>query len=582
MKSSDYWKQRFTQLERSQTASSAKTSAEVQELYNSAKAEIENRLYAWYGRLAANNGVSMSEARRLLKADELDEFHWSVQQYIKRGKECAVNNQKWFKELENASAKFHITRLEALETNLKANFEILAAQKDGLVSEAVKDAYRTGYYQSCFEVQRGFNVGFDIGAIDEGALNKLIRKPWAADGYNFSERIWRDKTKLINLMHSELTRSVMLGSSPDKAVKAISKAMDTSLYNAKRLVMTENSYFHALGEQEMYSEFGFDKYEVVAAFDASRKTCELCADMDGKVFLTKDFAPGLNANPFHPNCHCTTIPYFDDDEDEVRFTRLADGKGAEVPSDMRYEEWKREFVTGRSNSEIVNSLEKDVEKSLDISGESGIIETGLNMSANSQKSPDFAKYTVVDNLSGVEELKKYILNELKVPADMVKIDKLRNVQVAKPFVECLKKIQNECGLKMPGIIATDIIEGDECCIASFKPSENMLYISSRFFNSEEALLDTLREWADNDIMPKQCRTIQYIAEHEAAHIRIPYDVIVAEEARKIFRKRKLSNDNDTRISEYFADAVAIFRTSKNPDANVVKAIEYLRERGVVI
>lgn len=346
MKSSDYWKQRFTQLERSQTASSAKTSAEVQELYNSAKSEIENRLYAWYGRLAANNGVSMSEARRLLKADELDEFHWSVQQYIKRGKECAVNNQKWFEELENASAKFHIAHLEALETNLKANFEILAAQKDGLVSEAVKDAYRTGYYQSCFEVQRGFNVGFDIGAIDEDALNKLIRKPWAADGYNFSERIWRDKTKLINLMHSELTRSVMLGSSPEKAVKAISKAMDTSLYNAKRLVMTENSYFHALGEQEMYSEFGFDKYEVVAAFDASRKTCELCAEMDGKVFLTKDFAPGVNANPFHPNCHCTSVPYFDDDEDDLRFTRLADGKGSEVPSEMRYEEWKREFANG--------------------------------------------------------------------------------------------------------------------------------------------------------------------------------------------------------------------------------------------
>lgn len=357
MKSSDYWKQRFTQLERSQTASSAKASAEVQELYSSAKSEIENRLYAWYGRLAANNGVSMSEARRLLKADELDEFHWSVQQYIKRGKECAVNNQKWFKELENASAKFHITRLEALETNLNANFEILAAQKDGIVSDAVKDAYRTGYYKSCFGVQRGFNVGFDIGTIDEDALNRLIRKPWAVDGYNFSERIWRDKTKLINLTHSELTRSVMLGSSPDKAVKAISKAMDTSLYNAKRLVMTENSYFHALGEQEMYSEFGFDKYEVVAAFDASRKTCELCADMDGKVFLTKDFAPGLNANPFHPNCHCTTVPYFDDDEDDVRFTRLADGKGEYVPSNIRYGEWKKRFVEeGLGENKTQNSI----------------------------------------------------------------------------------------------------------------------------------------------------------------------------------------------------------------------------------
>lgn len=121
------------------------------------------------------------------------------------------------------------------------------------MSEAVKGAYKTGYYKSCFEIQRGFNVGFDIGQIDEDKLEKLIRKPWAADGYNFSERIWRDKNKLLNLAHQEITKSAMLGSSPDKAIKAIAQAMGTSEFNARRLVMTESSYFHALGEKKMYS-----------------------------------------------------------------------------------------------------------------------------------------------------------------------------------------------------------------------------------------------------------------------------------------------------------------------------------------
>lgn len=61
--------------------------------------------------------------------------------------------------------------------------------------------------------------------------------------------------------------------------------------------------------------------------------------MDGKIFLTRDFEPGLNANPFHPNCHCTTVPYFDDfNEGEERFARGKDGKGYYVPSDIRYSE----------------------------------------------------------------------------------------------------------------------------------------------------------------------------------------------------------------------------------------------------
>lgn len=73
-------------------------------------------------------------------------------------------------------------------------------------------------------------MGFDIGQIDEDKLEKLIRKPWAADGYNFSERIWRDKNKLLNLTHQEITKSAMLGCSPDRAIKAIAQAMGTPVF----------------------------------------------------------------------------------------------------------------------------------------------------------------------------------------------------------------------------------------------------------------------------------------------------------------------------------------------------------------
>ena len=83
-------------------------------------------------------------------------------------------------------------------------------------------------------------------------------------------------------------------------------------------------------------------------------------------------------------------------------------------------------------------------------------------------------------------------------------------------------------------------------------------------------------------MPKQCTTIQYLAEHEAAHMRIPDSVIRNEEATKIWKKRKLFNDNDSDIYEYYADVVAIYKTSSKYDKNIQNAIDYLIKEGVKI
>ena len=46
-------------------------------------------------------------------ANELEEFKWTLSDYIKHGQESALNGQ-WIKQLENASAKFHISKYQAM------------------------------------------------------------------------------------------------------------------------------------------------------------------------------------------------------------------------------------------------------------------------------------------------------------------------------------------------------------------------------------------------------------------------------------------------------------------------------------
>ncbi|MCO8743996.1 phage head morphogenesis protein, partial [Clostridioides difficile] len=132
MKHKDYWRKRFEQLEEAQNNKSVKYYLELEKQYKLAINSIEKDILAWYNRFAKNEGISLLEAKKLLNTRELEEFKWSVEEYIKYGKENAIN-QKWMKELENASARVHITRLEALKLQIQQQVEVLYGNElDGI------------------------------------------------------------------------------------------------------------------------------------------------------------------------------------------------------------------------------------------------------------------------------------------------------------------------------------------------------------------------------------------------------------------------------------------------------------------
>ena len=339
-----YWKKRFEALEAASNKYGIETYRKIEPAFDSAFRQIESEITLWYERLAKNNGVTMQEARQWLNANELKEFQWDVQEYIKYGRENAIN-QQWIKELENASAKYHISRLEALKVRTQQAVEVAFGNELDEVDAMVKKIFTNDYYHSIYEMQKGFNIGWEIGQIDERKLEKIVSSPWATDGKHFSERIWNSRTQLVSELHNQLTRTCILGKPPDDAIKAISKKFNTSKNQAGRLVMTEQAYFHSVAQQEAFKELDVEEFEVVATLD--NLTSEICQEMDGKHFPMKDYEPGVTAPPFHPWCRSVTVPYFDDDFDVgERAARDEDGKTYYVPADMTYPEWKQAMVDG--------------------------------------------------------------------------------------------------------------------------------------------------------------------------------------------------------------------------------------------
>lgn len=346
MKNSDYWKQRFTQLEEAQNGMGADAYAEIERQYRKAQKELEGQISAWYQRFANNNGITMQEARSWLTGKDLKEFKWSVQEYIQHGEESALTGQ-WVKELENASAKFHISKLEALKIHTEESLQQMFAKQNGTLTDTLGSVFQSGYYHTAYELQHGFGIGFDIAVVDQSYLEKVLSKPWAVDGYNFSERIWNNKEKLISEIHTELSRNIMTGGDPQKAIDAIAKKMNTSKNNAGRLVMTEEAYFSSAAQQECFADLGVEEYEIVATLDSH--TSDICQSLDGQHFPMKDYEPGVTAPPFHVNCRSTTAPYFDENFGQIGSRAARDeetGKIYYVPEDMKYQDWKTAFVDG--------------------------------------------------------------------------------------------------------------------------------------------------------------------------------------------------------------------------------------------
>lgn len=350
MKNSEYWKLRFEQLEQAQNGQGAAAFAEIEKQYKEAQKQIEGQIARWYQRFADNNGITLAQARQYLKGAALKEFQWDVQDYIKYGQDNALMGG-WMKELENASAKYHISKLEALKIQTQQSLEVMFSKQMGTVTGAMGDIFESGYYHTAYELQKGFNIGWDIAGLDQSQIEKVLSKPWAVDGKNFSERIWTNKEKLISELHGELTQNIMLGADPQKAIDSLAKKMNTSKQNAGRLIMTEEAYFSSAAQRDCFNELDVEQYEIVATLDSH--TSDICRSLDRKHFPMKDFQAGVTAPPFHVYCRSTTVPYFDEDFGDIGERAARDeetGKTYYIPDDMNYEDWKQTFVDGGDKS----------------------------------------------------------------------------------------------------------------------------------------------------------------------------------------------------------------------------------------
>lgn len=335
---SNYWTKRFEEEEKQRNISNKAYAKEIEKQYKIAENKIKSDIEKWYIRIADNNQISLADAKKLLTKDELKEFKWTLAEYTQKAKSGA-----WKKELENASARIHIKRLEALQLQVQNSIETLRNKENEMLEDYLIKNYEDTYYHSLYEISKGLNLKTSFATLDKNKINQVIGKPWLKDGKTFSDRIWQDKEQLINTLRTKITQSFITGSTLDEAVEDISKFVSDKIKNkeyvARRLLETESAAYASKAQIEAFKSIDVEKYEIVATLDLH--TSEICQEMDGKIFNISDQEIGVTVPPFHSHCRTVIAPYFDDEP--ARASRDENGEYKEVKY-MNYKEWKDQYI----------------------------------------------------------------------------------------------------------------------------------------------------------------------------------------------------------------------------------------------
>lgn len=529
MKSTEYWTQRFEALRQSFLDMDDQFYYdEVEKQFRLAERELEKEISLWYKRLAANNDISMAAAKVLLSGKELQEFRWSVEDYIKRGQESGISG-KWVKELENASARAHITQLDALKLQMQQQLESLYGnQVDGL-DRHLQKTYSEGFYRTAYEVDKGIGIGTNLRQLDDERLQNVVSKPWCGDGKVFSDRLWRDKDALNSTLQRELSQAVIRGDGFDGIVQGVAKRMNVAVSSASRLVMTESAFFATAGQRDCFADLGVKQYEFVATLD--RRTSDICQDMDGKVFDLKDLRPGTNAPPMHCRCRSCIVPYFGDDEG-LSGTRAArdpeTGKTVQVPAKMTYSEWKTSFV--KENEQNYKPVSID---------------------ANAKESFRRMKTKIATHKVTTAANELYLSDDAELkPRALHRIDT--------GITNALDKIDAAGSSNLPTAVIVSEREMQSNALAAYNPYSNMLYLQATL--GDRTKLSELQKDCACPTNPLSTFVHEYLHWQDAERYRQKYGAIDKDYIHKLrlWSKKqleKLSADEYNEISRYADDCI---------------------------
>lgn len=277
----------------------------IRKEYEETTNSINEKIYNHLSRIAETGEMNITEAKKYLNDNENKIFKWDLEKFKKNS-----TNPKLQKEIDIIYNRRRISRLQAMETELRLRINELMTEEEQRLFDELGETYRKSYQFELDNLNQVLNTNH-LYSLNKTALEKAINAPWTSDGKTFSSRIWERGDRLTQTLRTNLTQAIIRGDDLKTVSKNIDNIMNAGYKNAVRLVRTEVNAIHNKARIDTLNDFDVKEVEISAKLDS--RTSDICMDMNGTVVRLADAIAGVTIPPFHPHCRSVIIPYIDDD-----------------------------------------------------------------------------------------------------------------------------------------------------------------------------------------------------------------------------------------------------------------------------
>ncbi|AGK98112.1 hypothetical protein [Clostridium pasteurianum] len=169
---------------------------------------------------------------------------------------------------------------------LENDFKTLEKTETDKVSNILSNVYENTYNKNSDILNASLNFPSEKDILK--AVNTKI------DGKLFSDRIWDNKTKTVNMLKKLILDITNSNTTIDGAGKQIEKVFNVTAYESYRLLTNELIRVQAAASIDIAKKAGIKKHIWSAKFE---HTCFFCMEQDGKIYAIDDSeAPEIPAH----------------------------------------------------------------------------------------------------------------------------------------------------------------------------------------------------------------------------------------------------------------------------------------------
>ena len=293
---SKYWHDRKVQYDQSLARDEKRLYSKLAAYYEKEAAQLDKEIAAYYARYGVNGVLSYRNLLETLPDADKELLIEQIDAFVKRYPEYADL-------VPVRESIYKLNRLEGLRQSIAMQqLHMGAYEQAQALAFFQKQALRYANGAASY-----LGLGSSFCRIDSDLIQAAVGNKWC-DGKDFSERIWDNRKKLGNTLHTQFVNGVIRGDDYHQLARQIrTKFVKVSQKNAERLTFTEDTYLSNEAAMQVFErEAAVTEYEYVCTNDSS--SCDICRGLDGQRFRISQRMPGTNFPPMHPWCRCFFDP----------------------------------------------------------------------------------------------------------------------------------------------------------------------------------------------------------------------------------------------------------------------------------